>query len=238
MGDNPTERHYRADWDQRARQGMRLYVATWYAKSDETWEEGARRDAEFILRLLPAELGPGQACLDLGCGPGRLLPYLAQRFSSVEGCDVSPEMLASARELVGPEIPLHLVDGSSLDGLPDDGFGCVICCAVFIHLDQATIRSYLAEVVRVLTPGGVLAASFNSSEVASPVDPDAYQPGPPLPPPDIGEEDMQLIGGPTWEGARFDRPALEQLLHAAGLQLLDCSQQGEAWLLAARLSSS
>jgi ubiquinone/menaquinone biosynthesis C-methylase UbiE len=120
--DNPMRR----DWDARARQAMRLYVATWYAHSDETWAEGTRRDAAFLMRQLPPELGPGHACLDLGCGAGRMLPALARRFERVTGVDVSPEMLGQARQLLAdePRVALQLTDGRSLARLRDSSFQC------------------------------------------------------------------------------------------------------------------
>src|SRR6185295_4550446 len=156
----------RRDWDARARHAMRLYVATWYAHSDETWAEGTRRDAAYLMRHLPPHFGPEQACLDLGCGAGRLLPALAERFERVLGVDVSPEMLAQARPLVDGDrrIALQLVDGRTLDGLPDAGFHFVLANAVFIHCGADVIAGLLQEVSRVLAPGGLLAATFNSAE--------------------------------------------------------------------------
>ncbi len=59
----PDDDAMRRDWDARARHAMRLYVATWYAHSDETWAEGTRRDAAYLMEQLPAQLGPGQACV-------------------------------------------------------------------------------------------------------------------------------------------------------------------------------
>ena len=52
----PDDNAMRRDWDARAKHVMRLYVATWYAHSDETWAEGTRRDAAYIMERVPARL--------------------------------------------------------------------------------------------------------------------------------------------------------------------------------------
>jgi SAM-dependent methyltransferase len=246
--DNP----WRRDWDERARRGLRLTVATWYARSNETWREGARRDAAYLMERLPPELGPGQACLDLGCGPGRLLPSLAQRFDRVVGCDVSPEMLRHAREHVGqqPRIELYLTDGRTLAGLPDGAFAFVLANAVFIHLDRPTVESLLRDTMRVLAPRGLFAGTFNSAEppgaagsVVSEATTAAAKPAPlrrdpppeplaplaPLPPPVPTADELSLIGGPTWDGARFSRPELLAMLKAMGLRPDSVDQLDTSW---------
>ena len=251
----PDDNAMRRDWDARAKHAMRLYVATWYAHSDETWAEGTRRDAAYILERVPARLGRGHAALDLGCGAGRLLPALATRFDRVTGVDVSPEMLVQAREVVAddPRITLQLVDGTALAGLPDAGFHFVLCNAVFIHCKADVIRGLLSEVARVLAPGGVLAASFNSAEPppevpthvrvqaeqAAPREPAREPAGPnaPLPPPAVDASDLALIGGPTWDGHRFTRPELVAALAAAGLQVTSLQAMDTAWLLLAERTS-
>lgn len=231
--DNPM----RSDWDARARHAMRLYVATWYAHSDETWAEGTRRDAAYLMETLPDSLGPGQACLDLGCGSGRLLPALAERFEHVTGVDVSPEMLSQARELIAGEVrvSLRLTDGRSLAGLPDAAFHFVLANAVFIHCDAEVIEGLLSEVRRVLAPGGLFAGTFNSADPPPDVPAHVRAMGAaggatqgsqvrdeesqvsPLPPPSVSAADLALIGGPTWDGARFTRAELLQAMSTASL---------------------
>jgi SAM-dependent methyltransferase len=73
----------------------------------QTWHFGlvARGWAEFNAAD-PSELafyrgvvgGGGQPALDLGCGTGRLLAPLVQAGLDLDGCNVSPDMLALCRE--------------------------------------------------------------------------------------------------------------------------------------------
>jgi SAM-dependent methyltransferase len=244
---SPVDVPLRRDWDARARHAMRLYVATWYAHSDETWAEGTRRDAACLMAHLPADIGPGDACLDLGCGAGRLLPALAARFERVTGVDVSPGMLAHARDVVAgePRITLRLSDGISLAGLPDAGFRFVLANAVFIHCHAALIARLLAEVSRVLAPGGLLAATFRSAE--PPPAPPAHEraavgqaagavgAAAPLPPPSVTAADLALMSGPSWDGACFTRAGLLALLRDARLVPTTLQPMDTAWnVVAAR----
>jgi SAM-dependent methyltransferase len=253
----PDDDAMRRDWDARARHAMRLYVATWYAHSDATWAEGTRRDAACVLERVPARLGRGHAALDLGCGAGRLLPALVSRFDRVTGVDVSPEMLAQARDVVAsePRITLRLIDGRSLAGLADAAFHFVLANAVFIHCRLDVITLLLGEVRRVLAPGGVLAATFNSSEPppeapthvrvqaqraagARPAPEPADPAGAALPPPSVTAADLALIGGPTWDGHRFTRAELLAVLEAARLKPLEMGAMDTAWAVVAERDSA
>ena len=56
-----------------------------------------------------------QIVLDLGCGTGNLLPFL-EEGRQVIGVDISPEMLAIAREKAGPDTLLLCQDGNLCAG--------------------------------------------------------------------------------------------------------------------------
>ncbi|WP_437949215.1 class I SAM-dependent methyltransferase [Sorangium sp. So ce296] len=94
--------------------------------------------------------------LELGCGLGRLARYMAQRGVRATGVDFSPVAVAKARERVAKDEvrPEFLVgDVTHLDMLtgPFDvsyDVGCFHC------LDGAGQRAYVAEVARLLRPGG------------------------------------------------------------------------------------
>ena len=56
------------------------------------------RDVEH-LQQFAALVGRGQRVLDLGCGPGHTTAHLASLGLKPVGVDLSPEMIAKAREL-------------------------------------------------------------------------------------------------------------------------------------------
>jgi len=74
--------------------------------------------------LLDGELRPGGLrLLDVGCGTGRHLEHLAERYD-VEGLDLSPELLAIARER-NPNVRFHCVDMRSFE--LNDRFEVITC---------------------------------------------------------------------------------------------------------------
>ncbi|MFZ0386877.1 MAG: methyltransferase domain-containing protein, partial [Solirubrobacteraceae bacterium] len=101
---------------------------------------------------------PGhRRALEIGCGVGRFTAALAQRFERVDAVDVSPTMIALASRLGLPaSAHLHVGTGRDLAGLPDGAFDLAFSHLVFQHVpDRSAIVSYLRELARTLTPGGV-----------------------------------------------------------------------------------
>ena len=98
-------------------------------------------------------VGPGAWVLDLGCGAGRDMAWLERLGLNVIGVDYSSGMLAQA--LVQTNGPLLLMDLRHL-GLRDLQFQGVWCCASLLHLPKSEVPQTLAEMRRVLAPGGVL----------------------------------------------------------------------------------
>ncbi|ARQ67863.1 SAM-dependent methyltransferase [Streptomyces marincola] len=109
--------------------------------------------------LLP-ELRPGQALLDIGCGPGTLTADLAARVAPgrVTAVDRAPGVLAEARAEAarrGQEaITFATADAHALE-FDDDSFDVVHAHQVLQHLPDP-VRA-LREMRRVCRPGGVVA---------------------------------------------------------------------------------
>ncbi|GHH80834.1 class I SAM-dependent methyltransferase [Streptomyces capitiformicae] len=106
----------------------------------------------------------GRRILDAGCGSGPLSAALRDRGAIVTGIDASAGMLALARRRLGDDVALHMVDLS--DPLPfDDGaFDDVVASLVLHYLEDW--GPTLAELRRVLRPGGRLIASVDHPFVA------------------------------------------------------------------------
>ncbi|MFF7888340.1 class I SAM-dependent methyltransferase [Streptomyces sp. NPDC020794] len=106
----------------------------------------------------------GRRILDAGCGSGPLSAALRDRGAVVTGIDASAGMLALARRRLGDDVALHVVDLS--DRLPfDDGaFDDVVASLVLHYLEDW--GPTLAELRRVLRPGGRLIASVEHPFVA------------------------------------------------------------------------
>jgi len=107
---------------------------------------------EAWLRERLAELrkrAPGDRLLDLGAGSGLVTRCAEGVFGMRVGLDVSPRILAAHRA------SFDLAVAGDVDSLPfaDASFDAVTCFAVLHHL--YAFEGLVAEVVRVLRPGGV-----------------------------------------------------------------------------------
>ncbi len=96
--------------------------------------------------------------LDFGCGVGRLTRALSAYFPECTGVDISPTMIAMARELNRdlPDCRFQLNDDIQLKSFPDNYFGFIYTSLVLQHIAEPCSHQYLVELVRVLRPGGVL----------------------------------------------------------------------------------
>jgi dolichol-phosphate mannosyltransferase len=99
-----------------------------------------RRRAEAMVRMLP----PDGACLDVGCGSGRLIVG----YPRVIGIDLSQITL---RYLARHPRRLAAADARALPFV-GASFDAVYCCEVIEHVAEAD--TVLLEIARVLRPGG------------------------------------------------------------------------------------
>jgi len=121
-------------------------------------------DIHLFDQLLRGRLRPGMAVLDAGCGGGRNLVFLLRQGFDVRGVDADPRAVDAVRTLAA-ELAPHLVDDRFVAApveampFPDASFDFVICNAV-LHFarDDAHFRAMVADIARVLRPGGLFFA--------------------------------------------------------------------------------
>lgn len=116
----------------------------------------------------------GQRVLDFGCGCGRLVLALRRRGLDVRvsGCDVDARAVAWCRAHL-PDVPV--VQNTELPPAPfaDGAFDVIWCGSVFTHLDERHQDLWLAELGRLLAPGGALLASVHGPKAWEPLLPKA-----------------------------------------------------------------
>jgi malonyl-CoA O-methyltransferase len=130
----------------------------------DRWAEVYDVDGNPLVGLeelwFDAVLGPvaGLDVLDLGCGTGRHAIRLARQGARVVALDVSPGMLARAREgAAGLGIDFRLHDLHAPLPLPPGTFARVVSGLVLEHLRD--LAAFFREVARVLAPGGIAVVS-------------------------------------------------------------------------------
>ncbi|HKD06600.1 MAG TPA: methyltransferase domain-containing protein [Bryobacteraceae bacterium] len=154
----------RREWDERARENARHYVAT--ARADwtdadyfESGRENVRREILTDMRNVCQGMDPKQMrVLEIGCGSGRITRALAETFGEVFAVDISGEMIRQAREGLRdiPNAHVFQNSGSDLKVLGDIQVDFAFSYIVFQHIpDRAVIRNYVREAHRLLRPGGL-----------------------------------------------------------------------------------
>jgi SAM-dependent methyltransferase len=110
---------------------------------------------DFLLPTLLALLPGGLTVADLGCGTGAALEQLAPVAGRLIGVDSSPAMLALARQRLSGIAHAEVRPGS-LSALPleDTSVDVALIMLVLHHVEE--VGPVLAEVARVLRPGGRL----------------------------------------------------------------------------------
>ncbi|WP_424569006.1 class I SAM-dependent methyltransferase [Streptomyces sp. CH-036] len=101
----------------------------------------------------------GRRILDAGCGSGLLFAALRDGGAMVSGFDSSAGMLEIARQRLGDGADLQVADLGSPLPYPDDTFDDVVASLVLHYLEDW--GPALAELRRVLRPGGRLIASVD-----------------------------------------------------------------------------
>jgi SAM-dependent methyltransferase len=113
----------------------------------------------------------GSRVLDAGCGSGPLTAALRDAGADVTGLDVSAAMVDLARERLGEDADLHVADLGAPLPFADDEFDHVIASLVLHYLEDWS--GPLAELHRVLKPGGRLLLSVNHPVIFPVVYPEA-----------------------------------------------------------------
>ncbi|HSK01437.1 MAG TPA: methyltransferase domain-containing protein [Kofleriaceae bacterium] len=110
--------------------------------------------------------GAGGPVWDLGCGPGHVTQYLAERGLDARGLDLSPEMVRIARAR-HPSLAFAVGSMTALDA-PDGSWAGAVALYSIIHLDPDDRGRAFREIARALRPGGWFLLAFHVSAADHP----------------------------------------------------------------------
>jgi tellurite methyltransferase len=138
------------------------YWGTEWARADGTtkWDRPEAEVMEFA-RILP----PRASVLDLGAGVGRHALALARQGFAVAALDAAPEGVAQITRVAAEEgLTLDARVGRMTE-LPfaDGAFDHVLSWNVIYHGDETVLRATIAEIARVLKPGGTFLGTMLSA---------------------------------------------------------------------------
>jgi SAM-dependent methyltransferase len=111
-----------------------------------------------LFAALVTEAGLGTEVADVGCGTGRLEPYLASRGLTPRGLDLSDEMVRVARR-DHPAFDFAVADLRDLP-LADASVAGVVCWYSLMYLIPGDRPHAFAELARVTRPDGHLVTAW------------------------------------------------------------------------------
>jgi SAM-dependent methyltransferase len=137
-------------------------LSEWYAKNLVGVLESMPVERAMLDLFAELTLAVGADVVDVGCGTGRLLPYLASRGLSPRGVDLSPGMIEVARR-EHPGFAYEIADLRQLP-FPNASLAGAVCWFSLIYLAPDARARAFAELGRVVKPGGYLVTAFKHGD--------------------------------------------------------------------------
>ncbi len=131
-------------------------------------EQFGQIDIYVFDQILRGNIAPGMRVLDAGCGYGRNLVHLLREGCEVFALDADPDAVHHVRQLsqsLETGLPAENFQVGSIEKMPfPDQFADVVICNSVLHFarDDTHFRAMLAELWRVLRPGGMLFCRLGS----------------------------------------------------------------------------
>lgn len=135
---------------------------------DDWYEEVAGEVDPDVVSLAETLADEGKnRVLDVGCGAGRHLSYLARNGLEVYGFDRSDSAISEAEEKldgVDHDAEVRVADFSEDFPYEDDHFDAAVATRSINHADLDTIEHSVGEMYRVLRPSGLVYAQVPTYE--------------------------------------------------------------------------
>lgn len=119
-----------------------------------------RRLETELLPWALRDLDLGPELLEVGAGPGLTTDLLRQRFANVTALEIDDRLASSLKQrLEGTNVRVLKADATAMP-LPDSTFSGAVSFTMLHHVPSADLQDkLLAEVYRVLKPGGTFAGT-------------------------------------------------------------------------------
>ena len=200
--------------------GFLLYyrtMNTWLEQTRESYDNIAREYAHNLFEELKGKpldrallnrfaeaVKPLGVAVDLGCGPGQIARYLHERGVQVIGVDLSPKMVALAKQLT-PTVDFFQGNMLALD-VPEHAWGGIAAFYSIVHLPRTQMLDALRELKRVLIPNGIILLAFHRGQ-------------------EIVHRDDMWDKSVNLDFIFFERTEVENYLRAAGFEILEVSER-------------
>lgn len=136
--------------------------------SNKHYYESGLAHADFIMGIIRRfKQEPDLVVCEWGCGPARIIQHLKTGdggIATLIGTDYNHDSVAWCRKAF-PHITFL---GNQLEPplqMKDNSVDVVYCCAVFTHLSEGMHYAWMAEILRILKPGGLFIGSFHGDNL-------------------------------------------------------------------------
>lgn len=144
----------------------------WHDDIAERFAGAYKRSSAFQDRLriwsdlIETHVQPGDAVLDMGCGPGLFSLLAARRGAQVLGIDGSERMIALCRESAAESgmgnLAFDVADIAALDDRAARSLDVILCSSVLEYIPD--LDQQLARFARLVRPGGTLIVSMPNAQ--------------------------------------------------------------------------
>jgi ubiquinone/menaquinone biosynthesis C-methylase UbiE len=133
-----------------------IWEAWDWSQGGEEWTHSEEWKQSLIDDVMRVHLVPQTTILEIGPGAGRWTEPLLEMARHLVVVDLSDRCIELCRERfsAADSIEFHVNDGRTLAAIASDSIDGVWAFDVFVHIAPPDIESYLAEIHRVLRPGG------------------------------------------------------------------------------------
>jgi len=165
-------------------------------------------DPSAFLKPLAGKLTPKATILDIGCGSGRDLLWLARRGFQPTGFEQSPSLAGLARKHANCPVIEGDFRHFNFSGLQ---FSALVFVGSLVHVSPKALPAILSSCCRALVPGGLLLITVKE-----------------------GEGTKRAADGRVFTS--WSRPDIEKVFAASNLHIIDFSRQmsairpGDTWL--------
>ncbi len=201
-----------------AKENAEWYVNTGVRDKNSFFRQGSE-EVDFFLHHCSMEPSRDKVVLEIGCGLGRMTRRLSELYRRVLALDVSPEMLARARENLADRDNVEWIQGSGEDlaRIADGSVDHVFSYITLQHVPtSAAVLTYITEAGRALAAGGRAGLQVR-------------RPSMPAAAIDVAAQLGRALGGrrtlaPAWRGTRVGAKRLVAAGSASG-----CSVELRPW---------
>lgn len=131
--------------------------------ADQTLANPAVYPLKYAELVLADDVARARPVLEAGCGAGRVLRYYHARGYSIHGMDFVDAVIEKLRA-ADASLQVEAGDITSLR-YADASFGTVLAFGLLHNLQPPALGQAVAEIRRVLMPGGRVCASFRADNI-------------------------------------------------------------------------